>query len=383
MQMTLYTFSRFAEALAGFSALYPPEFEYFAFCPAESMIKTLKPYRERVCRFCGRGATDTKFKKRAHAIPELLGNKYLLSDSECDQCNELFSLLENDLANFLGATRSVSQVSTKKKSLGFTAHKKHLTIKKEPFYGIEGIAIARDGVNNKVFAYDLEQGRFDITFTKQPYTPLKVYKALLKIAMSVMPPEHVGDYGHLLPLLVHDENNVLAQFAVIGMFESPWHTTTPRYHISQKANPDNAVCTHVVTLYFLQFIFSISIPLHNQDIAIGLYKGEDYQLYMCPPLYTDEPIEDDKNKCLFEWKNLTSTEPIIEEQVMALQMAPDAFKNTELYDPATGIFSPSTEARPNIVKIVMTQGDELPDFPEGPFTHESENSAESARSSEG
>lgn len=56
---------------------------------------------ERMCRFCGKTKGETTFKKVAHAIPELIGNKVLISFEECDECNKIFSKLENELANFL------------------------------------------------------------------------------------------------------------------------------------------------------------------------------------------------------------------------------------------------------------------------------------------
>lgn len=36
------------------------------------------------CRFCGRGRESVTFKKKAHAIPEFLGNHQLILHSECD-----------------------------------------------------------------------------------------------------------------------------------------------------------------------------------------------------------------------------------------------------------------------------------------------------------
>ena len=68
-----------------------------------------------VCRYCGKNNSQVNFKKLAHAIPELLGNKYLFSNDECDDCNSYFDKhLENNLANFLGISRTTSQVVGKK-----------------------------------------------------------------------------------------------------------------------------------------------------------------------------------------------------------------------------------------------------------------------------
>jgi hypothetical protein len=41
--------------------------------------------KKRVCRFCGKSPPDVTFKKVAHAIPELLGNKSIESAYECGE----------------------------------------------------------------------------------------------------------------------------------------------------------------------------------------------------------------------------------------------------------------------------------------------------------
>src|ERR1700736_389326 len=59
------------------------------------IILGAKPFR---CRFCSGQPPERTFRKRAHAVSELLGNKVLRSLYECDACNERFSTFEDDLA---------------------------------------------------------------------------------------------------------------------------------------------------------------------------------------------------------------------------------------------------------------------------------------------
>lgn len=57
---------------------------------------------QRVCRFCGKNKNEVSFKKKAHVIPEGIGNKKLFSLSECDSCNSFYgNTIENDLNNLL------------------------------------------------------------------------------------------------------------------------------------------------------------------------------------------------------------------------------------------------------------------------------------------
>ncbi|OLY93656.1 HNH endonuclease [Cnuella takakiae] len=53
------------------------------------------------CRFCKSKFPDVKFKSVAHAIPEYTGNKSLIATFECDNCNQYFSKLESEFANFM------------------------------------------------------------------------------------------------------------------------------------------------------------------------------------------------------------------------------------------------------------------------------------------
>lgn len=56
---------------------------------------------KRVCRFCGRSMPEVKFRQKAHAISESLGNKGLVCREECDECNKHFNeTIEQDIINF-------------------------------------------------------------------------------------------------------------------------------------------------------------------------------------------------------------------------------------------------------------------------------------------
>ncbi|MDV4068904.1 hypothetical protein CMT34_11945 [Elizabethkingia anophelis] len=53
------------------------------------------------CRFCGKDSSETTFKMESHILPQFIGNKFVVSNFECDQCNEKFSrILENDFATY-------------------------------------------------------------------------------------------------------------------------------------------------------------------------------------------------------------------------------------------------------------------------------------------
>src|SRR5690606_15011171 len=69
---------------------------------------------DRSCRYCSKKNPDVAFSKIAHAIPEFIGNKSILSLNECDTCNEFFAnQYEDHLSKWMNPLRSASQMRGK------------------------------------------------------------------------------------------------------------------------------------------------------------------------------------------------------------------------------------------------------------------------------
>lgn len=70
------------------------------------------PVTNRRCRYCG---SSGPFRKVAHAVPELIGNRTIISNDECDGCNERFARsLEDHLGKFLLGVLNLARVTGKK-----------------------------------------------------------------------------------------------------------------------------------------------------------------------------------------------------------------------------------------------------------------------------
>src|SRR6476620_10786235 len=107
----LYTPNKYKKEADGFFSAY--QLEAIFLCEVSNK-KELVQKNLRKCRFCGRSIANTTFNNEAHLIPELLGNKKLYSDFECDACNSFFSNYESNLTNFIGITRALQKVNAKK-----------------------------------------------------------------------------------------------------------------------------------------------------------------------------------------------------------------------------------------------------------------------------
>ena len=61
-----------------------------------------KERSKRICRFCGLKIPNTSFDSKSHSISEALGNKIIVTNDECDDCNANFGEhIERDLINYL------------------------------------------------------------------------------------------------------------------------------------------------------------------------------------------------------------------------------------------------------------------------------------------
>ncbi|TVT36744.1 HNH endonuclease [Hymenobacter setariae] len=348
---TIFTFPDCDELLDRFLSLYKVA-NFVSDSPHRK--DGLKPRGERVCRFCGRDNTQTKFKKVAHMIPNLLGNRFLLSDSECDECNWKFSLYENDLANFLGISRTVMGVKGKESVPTFKSPDNVITARSTDFHGIkDGIKIERSDVNNSAFQIMDAEGRAEISTLKNPYVPSRVYKAFLKMALSVMPEVQMPNYAWALRLLEDDQyDERLSRFFTVVHYTLP-HTlsaTFPHCFMFEKIDAAERRVTHQFYLRYQNNVYLLPVPLHHDDIVLGIYEDEVTTLLSPPILFT---ALTDESETYFSdaVKDLSSSLPIKEEETITIRMIPNAMANTQGIDRVTGQVL-SEPFDPTVVKAI-------------------------------
>ncbi len=269
----IYTFAQYSKVFHALLDAYTVE--VLAISPAQKMPK-LKPKKERKCRFCGLDGTQTKFNNDAHLLSTMLGNRYLLSDSECDACNWTFSKYESDLANFLGISRTILRVRGRDKVPNFHSNDKLLTARQEEFNGItDGVKIERQGIDNDAFRIFDEEGRAEITTRKQPYVPAKVYKAFLKMALSALPEDQMKNYERAVKILMSDAHDKKCSWMYkLVHHQLPSNYAAPRPHcmVFRKLNPESQQVSHQFYLRFQNHVYILLMPLNLEDIMLGLYK---------------------------------------------------------------------------------------------------------------
>lgn len=144
--------------------------------------------KNKICRFCKKSEPDVRFKTIAHSIPEQLGNKFLISNYECDECNQKFGKLENDLGIFLGPIKAIYGIKGKKKNSskfkinGFCIENKENTIK------FTDVCDESKNIESSV-RVNSEEKTIDFKIDRNGFIPSNVYKSFVKMALSIVPDE--------------------------------------------------------------------------------------------------------------------------------------------------------------------------------------------------
>ncbi|WP_318434854.1 HNH endonuclease [Photobacterium leiognathi] len=234
------------------------------------------------CRYCGKTSKEVKFKKIAHSIPELLGNKYLFSNDECDECNSYFDqFLENNLANFLGVSRTTSQIVGKK---GVPKQKSNQGDRIEAING-DLVIIQREESNT----YEqISDNLVKIESTAASYIPVNVYKCLVKIALSVLPDAYLRTFSETIRWVRHDAkphgldsrllNLHVTMFPGKNPFSSIWLQLYKR-QTAPKKHP-YMICV----LAFSNYMFQFAIPFNKKDRRLDLSQIE-IPLFPFPPFF--------------------------------------------------------------------------------------------------
>jgi hypothetical protein len=174
------------------------------------VIKLVDP-GPQVCRFCHRKAPVVTFKKKAHAAPELLGNKTLVSKNECDECNDMFNVrYEQDLGVWSAFARSIGRIHGKKGLPTYVCPDN--TMRVEHINGKQ-VLLLRDKI-------DIKPGELWLPKAKSPqtYIPLNAAKALVKVACSICPPELLPECQGAIDWIMGRHSATIAPFVVLRTF---------------------------------------------------------------------------------------------------------------------------------------------------------------------
>lgn len=254
----------------------------------------LKRKQDRTCRFCNKREPEVSFKKVAHLIPELMGNRNLISDYECDTCNDLFSIYEDSFAKFLGIARTLSSSKGKEGIPTFKNPDKKLEVRKNN--KAVGLQINFQGTDNQYFDIDETGKKLTIKATRHPYKPIYVYKALLKIAYGLLPEDELPNYEHCRLFLQADKNDANFKghphLRLFG-YLSPGPQFGPPTVFLWKKRQEKAeknIPTRTMVIYFQNYAYQIFLPFDKADSNINKI-GQTITFSLVPPFLDKKWVE--------------------------------------------------------------------------------------------
>ena len=242
--------------------------------------------RKRKCRFCGKSKPEVSFRKKAHAIPEFLGNKSLFSMNECDICNEFFAReYEDHLSKWFGPMRSLCQMRGKK---GTPKYKSDTFIAARGDKGMELFVNADSSTMNIKEGYSGTL-KIHVEMKTQPYIPIRAAQAFIKSAISILPGELLSECQNTILWLLNKTALNIDKFPVLYAFTPGVNPYRAGRVMICKRNDAGA---EMPSLWFViattNFLFQIMIPFCKSDGWIKHGKANNFEVTAFPTPFPEE-----------------------------------------------------------------------------------------------
>lgn len=233
--------------------------------------------KDKKCRFCGREHPEVTFKMVTHAIPEFTGNKILISEYECDECNGLFSKMETQMSNYMNMYHTAAQVHGKK---GVPSYKPNSQQGSKIDLGSEVVNIK--SIQGETPIINVDEENKTITYQgHRSYIPQMVFKCLTKMAMTIMPEKELKYFSATLDWLQgkfeYDKNLIVRFRYYPGIRPLPFVSCMlfKRKEDALKA----AVPYCLFGLAYSNFVFQIHVPCCENDADL---HGKKVDILLIP-----------------------------------------------------------------------------------------------------
>lgn len=252
-----------------------------------------KEYRR--CRYCHRTQDDgATFKKIGHTISEGLGNKAIITNDECDECNEYFGQnIEPHFIRFVDPLRVLFGVQGKE-------HK--ITKIKGDNFEMELLPDSSKTFNIKIFEEpqgDSPKKDFRISLKHNTdIIPQYLYKCLVKYAYGIIPEDLLKRFESTSDWLLGKSEHLnlpLIRIEYINGYEPE-----PRIVVYIRLNDDVTLPYAIGEFHVLNMIYVFIIPIFTDDES-KYCNANGWQNIL--------DILNHWNSLNWMWKNLSSLEP--------------------------------------------------------------------------
>lgn len=230
---------------------------------------TLGSKEDRSCRFCGRRPPEVTFGLEAHAVPEALGNKSLFTNYECDGCNQLFGRgIENDFGNWSKPLRTLARIRGKK---GVPTIKKSSAGGWRIEYGQSGFEV-KQYEDDPICEVDEVAKKVTFRLHRDPYTPVAVLKAFVKMGLSVIPEEEISNFRAALQWIREPNHQVglVQEFPIFYTFiPGPQPNDKIALMIFRRKEDNMEVPYAFFVLGYGNEVFQVFLPSPERDQRIN------------------------------------------------------------------------------------------------------------------
>lgn len=221
---------------------------------------------QRICRFCGKTMPKAKFKKKAHAISESLGNKGLVCLEECDECNTRFGqTIEQDIEKLLQFQLMLKGIKGKNGSP--SVKWKGVSVKNDSSSSVNNDTktIVLNFENKIAPQNKLELERFlsqDVSFIQEKIVPQNIYKCFCKYVLSLIDAHYLPYFKDTIKWINEDPTERVlppVEFCQNPIRETPYMAIMIRKHNHMEI----PYCWAIINVAECQFLFII--PFCSKD----------------------------------------------------------------------------------------------------------------------
>lgn len=278
------------------------------------VLKDSQPYK---CRFCGKQKTAKEFKKVAHVLSRCIGNNTLFSTYECDECNEkVFSPLESNFSEYMKLFHTFSRIRGYK---GVPSYKPNCHENTRVDYVDDKFQIQSFESEEPIVEIDEDTKNVKVQ-GKRSYVPVLVYKALVKMALSVLSEAEMVNFPTTLAWLQGADlkNKFMVKYKMFGGYHRFSDVTMAV--MKRRNDCKNNVPAYIFELAYGYFTFSSFIPFCSLDKDLSGQKIQFIPI-VCPFDEVTKPAVE-------KWLDLSSEEKVSKEEVSLNLTYEDIKKST-------------------------------------------------------
>ncbi|MCA9017151.1 MAG: hypothetical protein KDA77_17600, partial [Planctomycetaceae bacterium] len=172
----------------------------------------------RLCRFCGKRAPEVSFKNTAHAVPEFLGNRRILSLNECDGCNHfLANQYEDHLGRWSIIDRAIFRIQNKSKKPKYKDFDNLIRIESGE-YNLNIRVVDSELTHELIKAGEPYKFKKNIEITSQSFIPIRAAMTLIKMACSLCPVSELNQCQPAINWLMNPKQYRVSKYPVLKTF---------------------------------------------------------------------------------------------------------------------------------------------------------------------